>query len=75
VLGGLPVNTSAHDPVWLAGAAALTLCAGGIGCLLAAQGAARTLVRRTPSATEQNTPSAPSCAINYATDSVSITPQ
>jgi predicted permease len=42
VLAGLLVDTSAHDPVSLAGAAAVTLCAGGIGCLLAAQGAART---------------------------------
>jgi putative ABC transport system permease protein len=40
-LAGLLVGTSAHDPVALAVAAAVTLCAGGIGCLLAAQGAAR----------------------------------
>ena len=42
VLAGLLVGTSAHDPVSLAGAAAVTLCAGAIGCVLAAQGAART---------------------------------
>ena len=40
-LAGLLVGTPAHDPVSLAVAAAVTLCAGGIGCLLAAQGAAR----------------------------------
>jgi predicted permease len=42
VLAGLLVGTSGHDPVSLACAAAVTLCAGGTGCLLAAQGAART---------------------------------
>jgi predicted permease len=42
VLEGFLVGTSAHDPLSLAGAAAVTVCAGGIGCLLAAQGAART---------------------------------
>ena len=42
VLEGFLVGTSPHDPLSLAGAAALTICAGGIGCLLAAQGAART---------------------------------
>ena len=42
VLAGLLVGTSAHDPVSLACAAAVTLCPGGTGCLLAAQGAART---------------------------------
>ena len=42
VLAGLLVETAAHDPFSLAGAAAVTLCAGGIGCLVAAQGAART---------------------------------
>ena len=41
VLAGLLVGTSAHDPVSLAGAAAVALCAGGIGCVLAARGAAR----------------------------------
>jgi putative ABC transport system permease protein len=40
-LAGLLVGTPAHDPVSVAGAAAVTLCAAGIGCLLAAQGAAR----------------------------------
>jgi ABC-type antimicrobial peptide transport system permease subunit len=42
VLEGFLVGTSAHDPFSLLGAAAITICAGGIGCLLAAQGAART---------------------------------
>lgn len=42
VLEGFLVGTSAHDPLSLVGAAAITVCAGGIGCLLAAQGAART---------------------------------
>jgi len=42
VLAGFLVGTSAHDPLALAGAAAVTLCAGALGCLLAAQGAART---------------------------------
>jgi len=42
VLTGLLVGTSAHDPVSLAGAAVITLCAGTIGCLVAAEGAART---------------------------------
>ena len=41
LLEGLLVGTSAHDPVSVAGAAAVTLCAGGIGCLLAAQAAVR----------------------------------
>ncbi|HEY6616944.1 MAG TPA: FtsX-like permease family protein, partial [Vicinamibacterales bacterium] len=40
-LSGLLVGTPAHDPVSVAVAAAVTLCAGSIGCLLAAQGAAR----------------------------------
>jgi putative ABC transport system permease protein len=42
VLEGFLVGTAAHDPLSLIGAAAITVCAGGIGCLLAAQGAART---------------------------------
>jgi ABC-type antimicrobial peptide transport system permease subunit len=42
VLEGFLVGTAAHDPFSLIGAAAITVCAGGIGCLLAAQGAART---------------------------------
>jgi len=42
VLAGFLVGTSAHDPLSLVGAAVITLGAGGIGCLLAAQGAART---------------------------------
>ena len=42
VLEGFLVGTSAYDPLSLVGAAAVTVCAGGIGCLLAAQGAART---------------------------------
>ena len=42
VLEGVLVGASAHDPLSLVGAAAITVCAGGIGCLLAAQGAART---------------------------------
>jgi hypothetical protein len=42
VLAGLLVGTSAHDPVSVVGAAAITFCAACIGCLLAAQGAART---------------------------------
>jgi len=37
-LAGFVVGTSAYDPLSLAGAAAVTLCAGGIGCVLAAQG-------------------------------------
>ena len=41
VLAGFVVGTSAHDPISLAGAATVTLCAGGIGCLVAAQGAIR----------------------------------
>jgi ABC-type antimicrobial peptide transport system permease subunit len=41
-LEGFLVGTSAHDPLSLVGAAATTVCAGAIGCLLAAQGAART---------------------------------
>jgi predicted permease len=42
VLEGFLVGTSAHDPLSLIGAAVITACAGVIGCLLAAQGAART---------------------------------
>ncbi len=42
VLEGFLVGASPHDPFSLLGAAAITICAGGIGCLLAAQGAART---------------------------------
>jgi putative ABC transport system permease protein len=42
VLAGLLVGTSAHDPLSLVGAAAIALCSGGIGCLLAAHGPART---------------------------------
>jgi putative ABC transport system permease protein len=41
-LTGLVVGISPHDSVSLAGAVVVTLCAGGIGTLLAAQGAART---------------------------------
>ena len=41
LLERLLVGTSPHDPVSVAGAAAVTLCAGGIGCLLAAQAAVR----------------------------------
>jgi predicted permease len=40
-LTGVLVGTSPHDPLSLAGAAAVAVCAGGIGCVLAAQGAAR----------------------------------
>ena len=40
-LGGLLVGTSAHDPVSLAGAAAVTIAAGSIGCLLAVRGVVR----------------------------------
>jgi hypothetical protein len=39
VLEGFLVGTSARDPLSLVGAAVLTVCAGGIGCLLAARGA------------------------------------
>ena len=42
LLAGFLVGTSAHDPLSLVVAVAITVCAGGIGCLLAAQGAART---------------------------------
>lgn len=42
VLSGLLVGTPPHDPIALAGAAAVTFAAGLLGCLLAAQGAART---------------------------------
>ena len=42
LLAGFLVGTSAHDPISLVVAVAITVCAGGIGCLLAAQGAART---------------------------------
>ena len=41
-LEGFLVGISARDPLSLAVAAAITLCAGAIGCLLAARGAART---------------------------------
>ena len=41
-LEGFLVGTSAHDPLSLVSAAATTVCAGAVGCLLAAQGAART---------------------------------
>jgi hypothetical protein len=41
LLEGLLVGTSAHDPLSLAGAAGVTLCAGGIGSLLAAQAVVR----------------------------------
>jgi predicted permease len=42
LLAGVLVGTPAHDPVSLVGAAAITICAGAAGCLLAANGAART---------------------------------
>jgi putative ABC transport system permease protein len=42
VLAAFLVGTSANDTIALAGAAAVTVCGGGIGCYLAAQGAART---------------------------------
>jgi predicted permease len=42
LLAGFLVGTPAHDPVSLVGAAAITICAGTVGCLLAANGAART---------------------------------
>jgi putative ABC transport system permease protein len=42
VLAGLLVGVSPHDPLSLTGAATVTLCAGSLGCLLAARGAART---------------------------------
>jgi hypothetical protein len=42
VLAGLLVGVSPHDPLSLAGAATVTLCAGSLGCLLAARRAART---------------------------------
>lgn len=42
LLAGLVVGTSPHDPLALGGAAAVTVCAGGLGCLLTARGAART---------------------------------
>ncbi len=42
LLAGFLVGTSAHDPLSLIVAAAITLSGGAIGCLLAAQGAART---------------------------------
>jgi ABC-type antimicrobial peptide transport system permease subunit len=42
VLAAFLVGTSANDPIALVGAAAVTVCGGGIGCFLAAQGAART---------------------------------
>ena len=49
-LASLLIGTSAYDPVSLIGAAAVTLCAGVIGCLFAAEGAART----TPADTLRN---------------------
>jgi predicted permease len=41
MLEGFLVGTPAHDPLSLLGAAGITVCAGCIGCLLAARGAAR----------------------------------